>query len=208
MRKCILKLAGYSFSGDRTMTRAFNKPATTHAQQVALLQKRGMIIDDVAKAEFSLQHLNYYRLSAYWLPFEADHATHKFKPGTCFNDVLNLYSFDRELRLLVLDSIERIEVSVRSQWAYQIGHLHGSHAHLNSQLFNSKYWQSNLTTLSKEVERSDETFIQHLKNTYNEQLPPVWAVCEVMSLGLLSRWFSSLEPKRTPKRDRQALWIG
>lgn len=177
--------------------RAFNKPATTYKQQVALLQQRGMTVDNVDKAEFYLQHLNYYRLSAYWLPFEADHVTHKFKPGICFNDVLNLYSFDRELRLLVLDGIERIEVSVRSQWAYQIGHLHGSHAHLDVQLFDTKYWQKNLDSLIKEVARSDEIFIKHLQNTYSEQLPPVWAVCEVMSLGLLSRWYSSLKPKQT-----------
>lgn len=84
-------------------------------QQVALLQQRGMHISNIAQAQFFLQHLNYYRLRAYWIPFEADCVTHKFKPGTCFDDVLILYNFDRELRLLILDSIERIEVSVRSQ---------------------------------------------------------------------------------------------
>ncbi|CAM4269524.1 hypothetical protein [Bordetella muralis] len=56
------------------MKRPFGKPATTHAQQVIQLQRRGMIVDDPTAAAFSLQHLNYYRLSAYWLPFEADHA--------------------------------------------------------------------------------------------------------------------------------------
>ena len=180
------------FHGDAT----FNKPAITHAQQVALLQQRGMNIAAAAEAEFYLRHLNYYRLGAYWLPFEANHATHQFKPGTCFKDVLNLYVFDRELRLLVLDAIERVEVSVRSQWAYQLGHIHGSHAHLDKSLFSS-YWQSNLDMLNKEVNRSNETFIKHLQNTYDELLPPVWAVCEVMSLGSLSRWYTSLQPKPT-----------
>jgi abortive infection bacteriophage resistance protein len=181
------------------MTRPFDKPATTYAQQVALLQKRGMNIGDVAKAELCLQHINYYRLSAYWLPFQVDATTHEFKLGTCFDDVLNSYNFDRELRLLVLDSIERIEVSVRSQWAYQVGYLHGSHAHLDCQLFDRRQWQSNLDTLTKEVNRSKEIFIEHLKNTYIEELPPVWAACEVMSLGLLSRWYSSLKPQQTRK---------
>ncbi len=36
------------------MTRPFSKPATTHTQQVALLQQRGMVIDDTAAAEFYL----------------------------------------------------------------------------------------------------------------------------------------------------------
>jgi abortive infection bacteriophage resistance protein len=181
------------------MKRPFDKPVTTYTQQVALLQKRGMSIGDVAKAELCLQHINYYRLSAYWLPFQVNATNHEFKLGTCFDDVLNSYNFDRELRLLVLDSIERIEVSVRSQWAYQVGYLHGSHAHLDCQLFDRHQWQKNLNDLTKEVNRSKEIFIEHLRNTYSEELPPVWAVCEVMSLGLLSRWYSSLKPQQTRK---------
>lgn len=116
------------------MKRPFSKPATTYAQQIVLLQQRGMIIENPTEAEFYLQHLNYYRLGAYWLPFEADHTTHQFKSETRFSDVLNSYIFDRELRLLVLDAIERVEVSVRSQWAYQMAHRHGPHAHLNADL--------------------------------------------------------------------------
>ena len=106
-----------------------------------------MIIDNAADAEFYLQHINYYRLAAYWLPFEADHTTHQFKPDTRFDDVLNLYTFDRELRLLILDAIERIEVSIRSQWAYHLGQKHGSHAHLDQSLFDPRYWQKNLVQL-------------------------------------------------------------
>jgi abortive infection bacteriophage resistance protein len=176
----------------------FSKPATSYSEQIALLRRRGMIIDDPASAEFYLQHLNYYRLGAYWLPFEADHATHRFKPGTRFSDVVNHYVFDRELRLLVLDAVERIEVSVRSQWAYHLAHRHGPHAHLDQSLaFNANHWQRNLKQLAEEVKRSEETFIRHLISSYSEPLPPVWAVCEVMSTGLLSRWFNSLKPMPT-----------
>ncbi len=155
-----------------TIKRPFGKPATTHDEQVALLQQRGMVVDDPAAAEFYLQHLNYYRLGAYWLAFEADHATHTFRPGTRFADVLDLYVFDRELRLLVLDAIERVEVSVRSQWAYQLAQQHGPHAHLDVALaFKPQLWQANLAKLSNEVARSDEAFIKHLLDTYAEALP-------------------------------------
>lgn len=180
------------------MKHPFTKTATTYAEQVALLQKRGMVIEDPAQVEFYLQHLNYYRLGAYWLPFEADHGSHSFQPGTRFADVLNLYVFDRELRLLVLDAIERIEVSVRSQWAYQMAHLHDPHSHLDQALAHDPlHWATNLDKLKEEVRRSDETFIKHLTQTYEEALPPVWAVCEVMSLGVLSRWYSNLKPMPT-----------
>lgn len=182
------------------MSRPFAKPAATQAQQVALLQQRGMAVNDPDEAAFYLEHLNYYGLSAYWLPFEADHATHRFRSGTRFVEVLNLYLFDRELRLLLLDAVERFEVSVRTQWAYYLAHHHGPHAHLDPGIAKRHdHWQANLDQLRKEVDRSDETFIRHLKATYNEPLPPVWAVCEVMSLGLLSRWYDNLGPMATRK---------
>ncbi|MCE1226250.1 MAG: Abi family protein [Geobacteraceae bacterium] len=177
---------------------SFTKPATTHSEQVTLLQQRGMIVDDISEAAFYLQHINYYRLGAYWLPFELDHATHQIKPGTRFSDVLNLYIFDREFRLLVLDAIERIEVSARSQWAYYMAHNHGPHSHLDSSLaYKLEHWKKNLSKLIEEVKRSEETFIQHMTATYSEVLPPVWAACEVMSLGLLSRWYNALKPMKT-----------
>jgi abortive infection bacteriophage resistance protein len=177
------------------LKRPFVKPATTWTEQVDLLQQRGMTVTNSAEAEFYLQHLNYYRLGAYWLPFEEDHSSHRFRAGTHFEAVLNLYIFDRELRLLVLDAIERIEVSVRSTWAYHLSHQHGPHAHLNPGLaFKTYRWQQNLDKLTDEVGRSEEAFIRHLRSTYEEALPPVWAVCEVMSLGLLSRWYDNLKP--------------
>lgn len=180
------------------MKRPFTKPATTYRQQVELLQARGMVVGDPAAAAFYLQHLNYYRLGAYWLPFEADHATHAFRPGTRFEQVLDLYVFDRELRLLVLDAIERIEVSVRAQWAYQLAHLHGAHCYLDQRLAHKlDQWHNDHRDLTREVKRSDETFIRHLRATYSESLPPVWAVCEVISLGLLSRWYGNLKPMPT-----------
>jgi abortive infection bacteriophage resistance protein len=178
--------------------RPFSKPAITYAQQVAQLQKRGMVID-VSDPELHLQHINYYRLGAYWLPYEADHATHQLIPNTCFSEVLNLYTFDRKLRLLVLDAIERIEVSVRAQWAYQLAHHHGAHAYIDCALAHSpSLWLKNLDKLKEEVKHAkDEPFIKHLLVTYTEPLPPVWAVCEVISFGLLSRWYNNLKPMPT-----------
>jgi abortive infection bacteriophage resistance protein len=181
--------------------RPFAKPALSFTEQVTVLQGRGMIVDDPARAEFYLRHLNYYRLGAYWLPFEADHASHTFRAGTRFEDVLNLYVFDRELRLLLMDALERIEVSARTQWAHQLARCHGSHAHLESGIaFHSDRHRLHLQQLTEVVDRSEETFIRHLMNTYQEALPPVWAVCEVMSLGQLSHWYSNLKPMPTRRR--------
>ncbi|WP_200881982.1 Abi family protein [Nitrincola sp. A-D6] len=162
-----------------------------------------MIIDDKAKAEFYLSQLNYYRFAAYCLPFEQDHATHRFRQGTTFDTVLNLYIFDRELRLLVLDAIERVEVSLRTQLAYHLSHNHNSsHPHLNPALFHNPVgYGASLNKLDQDIKRSREEFIKHLTSKYEELQPPIWAVVELMTMGQLSKWFSNIEARS----DRQAI---
>lgn len=172
----------------------FNKPPLTIAQQVEQLATRGLAIPDTARAAHYLAHLNYYRLRAYWLPLEHNSQQHLFKDGASFEHALDFYVFDRKLRLLLLDAIERIEVSLRTQWAYYLAHQYGPHAYLNAQLFkdSTKHARS-LAALSEEVERSDETFIRHYRETYSYPLlPPIWAVCEILTLGQLSRWYQNL----------------
>jgi len=87
----------------------FIKLPTTPHEQIALLKKRGMILLDEEFVHHCLSTVNYYRLSAYIKPFEAEKSSHTINPDINFNDVWNLYVFDRELRLLFLDALERID---------------------------------------------------------------------------------------------------
>ena len=179
----------------------FNKPPKTFDEQVELLISRGLRIHDPERVKRYLSHLNYYRLAAYWLPFEEDHSTHRFKPGTEFDLVLQHYIFDRKLRLLIMDAIERIEVSLRTRWAYHLSHSHGSHALLNRTLFKARWPHAkNVNALKNTVRSSSEIFIRHF-DQYDEALPPVWVICEVMTLGQLSKWYANLRRSR----DRNAI---
>ena len=180
----------------------YSKPFLTITQQIEQLKSRGMQFADEEKARYYLENLNYYRLSAYWLPFESDHKTHTFKEGTSFERVLELYIFDRELRLLMLDAIERVEVSVRTRFAYEISQKYGSHPHLDESLFNSAYhYNKTLSKLKSEIDRSKEPFIKHFKEKYSEDFPPIWASVELMTLGQVSNWFSLVKLRQ----DRQLI---
>ncbi|MBI4005306.1 MAG: Abi family protein [Gammaproteobacteria bacterium] len=175
----------------------YTKPPLSLDDQLDLLARRGMKIPDNSRVRHYLAHINYYRLRAYWLPFEdkAVEGDHKFLPGTSFEDALALYVFDRKLRLLILDSIERIEVSLRTRWAYSLAMRYGAHAYLDTGLFrDTEKYRHCFEDLQKEIERSHETFIQHYQMHYTEpKMPPIWAACEVMSLGQLSMWFENLK---------------
>ena len=167
-------------------------------KQIKLLESRGMVIPDHARAIRYFSNINYYRLRAYWVPFEeATPATgnHKFKAGTTFDDVLTLYIFDRKFRLLVWEAIERVEVSFRTRFVDVLAIKHGSHPHTNPGLFyNPATYQELFSTLQEEIDRSNETFIEHYVTKYtNPALPPIWAVCEIMSFGQISQWFSNLK---------------
>ncbi len=181
---------------------AFTKPAKSFEEQLQLLVERGLIVNDRELALHALSHINYYRLSAYWIPLLTSREENTFQEGVIFDDILNLYVFDRELRLLVIDAIERIEISLRTQWAHQLSRKYGPHAYFADTrgMRKKEHWlRDNVADLKEHLDRSDELFIEHFKNTYEEELPPAWVSCEVMSLGLLSRWYSNLNayPART-----------
>ncbi|PTQ64640.1 Abi family protein [Celeribacter persicus] len=184
----------------------FEKPAVSVPDQVELLKRRGMIVGDEAQAQHYLNFISYYRLRAYWLPFEvpaANNGDHAFRDGTTFENVLTLYIFDRELRLLVLDAIERVEVALRAQWAHHMAMSHGPHGYLEQGHYSViRHHAKDVTDLEKEFNRSDDAFAIHYRDKYNSpKLPPVWMAAEVMSFGLLSKFYSNLKTRA----DRKAI---
>ena len=92
----------------------FAKPPLSHERMLEQLESRGLVVPDRDRALRYLRHLGYYRLSPYTIPFQAERSTHTFAPGAEFDDVLDLYVFDRKLRLHCLDALERVEVAVRA----------------------------------------------------------------------------------------------
>lgn len=187
-------MGGFFFSGLSKMTKlTYSKPAMELPDQLELLKARGMIVADDARAMHYLGVINYYRLTAYWLPYEDDHASHRFKPGTQFEDILDDYGFDRELRLLINDAIERVEVALRTQVAYQLSLKYGPHFFLNDRIFNAQpLYAKMLDKLLSDIQSSKEVFIEHYRAHYSDALPPAWATVEIMTLGQLSKWFAAV----------------
>lgn len=171
----------------------FSKDSLTFEQQIERLIERGLHVEDKASATAYLSHINYYRLGTYWWSFIDDHEAHTFKAGATFNQVLNLYVFDRELRLLVLDAIERIEVSLRTQWAFHLSKKYGSHAHLDKDAFTRKFDHDDfIENLQKEIQRTSDKNIKKQAYKYKEPTPATWIICEVMSFGWLSRSYDAI----------------
>lgn len=183
----------------------FNKPPLSVPDQIRLLQGRGMLIADEARATRVLQHINYYRLRAYWLPFETQptDAEHAFRLGTDFDNVVGLYVFDRKLRVLLLEAIERVEIAMRTHWAQVLAERYGSRAYLQGQVFqNLAIYEACLQNVDDELRRSKETFVQHYRDKYTQpSRPPIWAISELLTLGQFSKWLGNVKLRN----DRQAM---
>lgn len=160
----------------------FTKPARNTAELIAEWKNRGLMIDDANRIKRYLDFIGYYRLSAYTIPFQPNYpSSHQFKSGTSFDDILNCYVFDRELRLLILNAIERVEVAVRAQITNVISldtsfcKPNGAFWYLNREYFHHEYEHQQLLTniqkqLSDERNRLNKE-IQTIEN--NKKLSPI-----------------------------------
>jgi len=179
--------------------RTYDKPPLTFDQQLNKLKQRGMAVADNADALHWLATVSYYRLSGYWYPMRqispvGGELLDNFRPNTTFSHVIELYEFDRELRSLALDAIERIEISIRTQMTYHFGHAHGAFGHTDNNNFHPRFdHQKWLCSIESEADRSRDQFIQHYRVTYRG-FPrlPIWMATEVMSLGSLSFWYKGM----------------
>jgi abortive infection bacteriophage resistance protein len=184
----------------------FDKPALTHIEHIERLRNRKLLISDDDEVVDYLSNISYFRLSAYTRPFYLPNIDeHTFIFGTAFSDVIDLYLFDKELRLLLLDAIERIEVALRTQVANTLANHYGPHGYLDPNIFDNRYDHPKLLELiaSQSKGRDLEAFISHYKTKYTgaPEHPPIWMAVELLTFKEISTLFSNLKLPR----DTQAI---
>lgn len=189
----------------------YTKQTLSFQDQLIQLENRGLTIKNNAKAASYLQSISYYRLSAYFLPYQQVKDT--FNAGTTFAQIIQTYMFDKDLRLLVFDCIERLEIAIRTQFIYTMAlHYNDSHWQDNQALFVNPYYNKignlvdpyndlqNIISKAK-TKRTPEVFIKHYTNTYNSPAnPPSWMCLELLTMGELSHIYRGLRNNSDKKR--------
>ena len=164
-----------------------------------------MIFADIANAEKNLKQNSYYRLSGYWHYFKKTDSE-EFRSNTTFEQILLIKQFDDELKLLLLQGLQKIEVNFRTIFAHILSHsCHCSHPHLREDMFDdtSKYHRQ-YAHLQQTIRNNQyEDFIQHFQARYANDTPPIWACVELMSFGELISWYQNLKPKYKRKISRE-----
>lgn len=193
------------------------KPWKSLDDQLGLLQQRGMSVDNPSAAKSYLERLGYYRLSGYWYPFrKLDPAQTPNSPiprrldsfieGSHFADVVRLYVFDKKLRLLAMDALERIEMAVRVDIAHLLGKV-DPYAHENPGCLHgnfSKKIQKRGSAMGRtehdlwldkyrsHLQRSRrEPFVDHYQKNYGRL--PIWVTVEVWDFGMMSKLYAGMK---------------
>ena len=180
----------------------FRKTYVNAHDLVALLQSRGLIVTDPDKAERYIDFIGYYRLSAYMYPLlHMPKEQHTYKKGSTFDQVMLLYRFDKKLRLLIFNEIEKIEVAVRS-----------AIVNIGSEVTNNPFWITDganftdntkfihtMSLIDAEINRSREDFISHFKRTYSNPYPPAWMLAEVLPFGVITNIYNNIKAQRIKK---------
>jgi abortive infection bacteriophage resistance protein len=189
----------------------FSKPYLSVPAQIALLKGRGLSITNDDRATAALERIGYYRLSGYWYPLRNSTVTNPgnvrtvqddFRPGSEFGQIVDLYVFDKKLRLLTLDAIERVEVALRTDIALLLGQ-HSPVAHREPAFLHGKFTKTPLRgktvtghqvwldRLDDTTARSREEFVEHFRRTYSTPLP-IWMAVELWDFGMLSHFLAGM----------------
>lgn len=182
----------------------YDKNLKTIEEQINTLRIKGLIIDDESKLRKYLAHISYYHLSTYFKPFQ-DSATN-FKKNIHFEDILNIYVFDKKLRLLLLDVLEIVEKSFKCKLAYKITvESNNSQWVSDMNLFydEEKYRKYILPILKNAKLSKDEGLRNYYINNPASDYPPAWILIDPLTYGEtvnLFRWLN-IENRNKISRD-------
>ena len=177
------------------------KPYRTYSEQLNLLIKRGMSIEDGDYAEEQIRIMNYYRLSGYWYPFrrlENDERSDYFIEGTTFSQVMDLYKFDERIRSSIFTTLAPVELAMRAFIGHELGYIDAC-AYLKPEMLSAVAWDAKrnkptgeykewLEKYQKGLMKSREDFVEHHRTKY-EGILPIWAAVETMDWGELTHLY-------------------
>lgn len=169
-----------------------DKAFKTIDEQLEILQNRGLSVsDEVAAKEFLLRN-NYYRISGYSLTLRSHDV---FNANASFQNIVDIYNFDHELRHILLQYIETIEVTVKSIYAYEFTKRHGATGHLDASYFTdaSKHQEiMDKASKQKDARLPHEAYLKHFVEDLNQEIP-LWAYVDLLTISDISFLFKISE---------------
>ena len=174
--------------------------ATTVEAQLKSLKERGLRIDDDEKAMEILLDIGYYRLGFYFYYFQ-DPLTHNFEEDICLDDVVDLYYFDFDIKMLLLRYIYRVEVHFRTQLVYHTSNLYSSNNvwYSDPRIVNN-HILTEFNNIYYKLKTSNNILVKHHTKYSNDAFAPAWKVFEFFTFGQTFKFYSNLKNEELKKK--------
>ncbi len=169
--------------------------ATTVEEQIKILSERGMILDcGIEKVKEHLLDIGYYRLGFYWFHFEKD-KLHNFKPNTNFSTIIDLYYLDTDLKFLLMRTLNRIEINIRTQIIYIVSNKYKSSPTWFSdyKVMNSKFIKDFPNFYNQKFIDNNKPIKEHHNKYINDIYAPAWKTLEFLTFGSIYSIFLNLK---------------
>lgn len=169
-----------------------DKEFKTIDEQLNILISRGLHVDDEEKAKKFLLYNNYYRVSGYSLTLRKHDV---FSKSATFQNIIDIYNFDHELRHILLKYIEIIEVILKSVYAYKFTEKHGGLGYLNNAFFADTAKHKEIIEKAekqKAMRLSHEAYLKHFIEDLNQDVP-FWAYVDLLTISDISFLYSISE---------------
>lgn len=172
-----------------------SKKATTVDQQIEILRERGMNFDmEIDKVKEILLDIGYYRLGFYWNPFEID-PNHNFISGAKFSDVVALYYLDFDIRRLLTNYLNRIEINFRTKLVYLVSNQYPNTPtwFISSHIVSASYIRDfDIIVYNQKFINNNKPIKKHHQKYINDRYAPAWKTIEFFTFGNIFTLYNSL----------------
>ena len=169
------------------------KKFATFDEQLRIIENKGFKISDREECLNFLKRVNYYDISAYFLPFRK--SDHSIQQGIEFKRIYKIYEFDKKIRSVIFSIIEEIELYLRTQLSYYHAKKYGAMGYKEKENFNTFYSHEEfLSRINEEcIKRNTKNaIISHHNEKYDGEIP-IWVLVSFFSIGTLSRFFGNMK---------------
>ncbi|MFD2826797.1 Abi family protein [Leeuwenhoekiella polynyae] len=178
------------------------KLSATIDEQIEILKGRGMTLDfDEQKTKDILGDIGYYRLGFYWRSFDLKYSEdteeedHKFKEGTHFSTIVELYYLNYELRLLLLRYLHRAEINLRSKIIYRLSRKYKTNPlwFCDKNIMEANYVDKFNNSIYKNIKFWNKPISYHHKKYDEDKYAPAWKTIEFFDFGQTLGLFQNLK---------------
>lgn len=178
----------------------------SYEEQLDLLARRGMRIEDESAAARVLSCVSYYRLSGYFRYWQKDpdYGDDEFITGTSFSRLYSLYEAEQKLADACKRLLATCEIVLRTRFAYHYGTCVGPVGSFAHGLGFTRPPLEEIDPVEERIlsdlDRSNDLFIAHYRDEIKQgalykpeayDRMPIWVAVEALSFGCLSRMITA-----------------